>query len=131
MTTKVAAVRTLKVGRHIVIDGEPCRIVSYQTAKTGKHGSAKARIEAIGILDEKRRSLVKPVDAKIDVPVIERRSAQINYMSGNTLGLMDLESYESFEVPIPKDVEGAFIEGGEVEYIMAMGRRKIVRVRSG
>ncbi|MFQ5974710.1 MAG: translation initiation factor IF-5A [Candidatus Hydrothermarchaeales archaeon] len=129
MATKIAAVRTLKVGRHIIIDGEPCKIVSYQTAKTGKHGSAKARIEAMGILDNKRRSLVKPVDAKIEVPMIERKSAQINYKTGNTLGLMDLETYETFDVSIPTDVEGEFIEGGEVEYIEAMGRKKIVRVR--
>ena len=129
MTTKVAAIRTLKVGRHIVIDGEPCKIVSYHTAKTGKHGSAKARIDAIGILDNKKRSLVKPVDAKIEVPLIERKNAQVNYKSGNTMGLMDLETFETFEVTIPKDIEGEVIEGGEIEYIAAMGRRKIVRVR--
>lgn len=129
MATKIAEVRTLKVGRHIVIDGEPCKIVNYQTAKTGKHGSAKARIEAMGILDDKRRSLVKPVDAKIEVPIIERKSAQVNFKTGNTLGLMDLETFETFEVSIPTDVEGEIIEGGEVGYIEAMGRRKIVRVR--
>ncbi len=129
MATKVVEVRTLKVGRHVVIDGEPCKIVSYHTAKTGKHGSAKARIEAMGILDDKRRSLVKPVNAKIEVPMIDRKSAQINYKTGNTLGLMDLETFETFEVSIPKDVEGEFIEGGEIEYIEAMGRKKIVRVR--
>ncbi len=129
MATKVVEVRTLKVGRHIVVDGEPCKIVSFQTAKTGKHGSAKARIDTMGILDNKRRSLVKPVDAKIDVPLIERKNAQINYKTGSTLGLMDLETYATFEAQVPSDVEGEFIEGGEVEYLEAMGRKKIVRVR--
>lgn len=129
MATKVAEVRTLKVGRHINIDGEPCKIVSFHTAKTGKHGSAKARIEAMGILDNKRRSLVKPVDAKIEMPIIERKNAQINHISGNTMGLMDLETYEIFEINIPSDVEGDFIEGGEIEYLEAMGRRKIIKVR--
>ncbi len=129
MSTKVAAVRTLKVGRHIVIDGEPCKIMSYHTAKTGKHGSAKARIDAIGILDDKKRSLVKPVDAKIEVPLIERKNAQVNYKSGNTMGLMDLETFETFEATIPKDMEGDVIEGGEIEYIAAMDRKKIVKVR--
>ena len=35
---------SLKVGSYIVIDGEPCRIVSYDHSKPGKHGSAKARV---------------------------------------------------------------------------------------
>jgi len=129
LSTKIAAIRTLKVGRHIVIDGEPCKIMSYHTAKTGKHGSAKARIDAIGILDDKKRSLVKPVDAKIEVPLIERKNAQVNYKSGNMMGLMDLETFETFEATIPKDMEGDVIEGGEIEYIAAMDRKKIVKVR--
>ncbi|RMF91170.1 MAG: translation initiation factor IF-5A [Methanobacteriota archaeon] len=131
MATKQVELRTLKVGSYIVLDGEPCRIVSYQTAKTGKHGSMKARVEGMGILDNQRRSLVKPVSAKVETPIIERKIAQITHMHGNTLGLMDMETYESFEATIPDDLEGTPVEGAEVEYIQTMGRRKIVRVRGG
>jgi len=131
LATKQVELRTLKVGSYIVIDGEPSRIVSYQTAKTGKHGSMKARVDAIGILDNQRRSIVKPVSAKVETPIIERRTAQITYIQGRTLGLMDLGSYESFEVNIPDDLQGTPVEGAEVEYIEAMGRRKLVRVRGG
>ena len=42
---------SLKVGSYIVIDNEPCRIVSYDHSKPGKHGSAKARVSAIGVFD--------------------------------------------------------------------------------
>ncbi|MFQ5800851.1 MAG: translation initiation factor IF-5A [Candidatus Hydrothermarchaeales archaeon] len=131
MTTKQVELKTLKVGSYIVLGGEPCRIVSYQTAKTGKHGSMKARVEGIGILDNQKRSLVKPASAKVETPIIERKIAQITHIQGNTIGLMDLETYGAFEATTPQELEGTPVEGAEIEYIEVMGRRKMVRVRGG
>lgn len=131
MATKQVELKTLKIGSYIVVDGEPSKIVSYQTAKTGKHGSMKARVDAIGIMDNQRRSIVKPVSTKVDTPIIERKIAQITHIQGNVLGLMDLETYQPFEVKITDDIEGTPIEGAEIEYFETMGRRKMVRVRGG
>lgn len=131
MATRVVEVRDLKVGKFVMIDGEPCRIVGIQTAKTGKHGSAKARVEAIGILDNQKRSFVKPVEAKVDAPIIERKTAQVLAFMGDVVQLMDLATYETFELPMPKEgeIEGTLVEGGEVEYLEAVGRRKILRAK--
>ena len=46
---ELSEIRNLKVNRYIIIDDEPCKIVSISTSKPGKHGEAKARIEAIGV----------------------------------------------------------------------------------
>ena len=48
MTTSIQEIRSLKVGRYILVDDAPCRIVEYITSKPGKHGEAKARIVEIG-----------------------------------------------------------------------------------
>jgi translation initiation factor 5A len=58
-------IRTLKVGRYIIIDDEPSTIVNFEKSKPGKHGSAKARIDAIGVFDGQKRSIVQPVSAKV------------------------------------------------------------------
>jgi len=129
MTVKVVELRTLKEGSHIMIDNEPCKIIGYDVSKTGKHGSMKARVEGIGILDNQRRSIVKPVDAEVQVPIIERRAAQITHIAGKSAGLMDLISFEMFELEIPDELQGKLIEGSEVEYIIAAGRKKLDRVR--
>ena len=131
MATKVSEVKNLKVGKFVVIDGEPCKVVSMQTAKTGKHGHAKARVEGIGILDGQKRTLVSPVDAKVDLPITEKKSAQILAFVGSQIQLMDMETYSTFELPRPKkgEVEGTMVEGAEVEVLDVMGRRKITRVR--
>ncbi len=134
MTTKTVTLRELKEGHFIVIDGEPCRIVSISTSKTGKHGAAKARVEGIGILDGQKRSLVAPVDSKVEVPVILKKPAQVIAIMGDTVQLMDLETYETYELPRPskEELEGKELaEGMEVEVLETMGRRKITRIRSG
>jgi translation initiation factor 5A len=131
MATKVAEVKNLKVGKFVVIDGEPCKVTSMQTAKTGKHGHAKARVEGVGILDGQKRTLVAPVDAKVDLPITEKKSAQIIAFIGDQVQLMDMEDYSTFELLKPKDdeVEGTLVEGVNVEVIDVMGRKKITRVR--
>ncbi len=126
---KPERVGALKEGRYFVIDNEPCKIEKIQTSAPGKHGSAKSRIDARGVFDNKRRSIVKPVDAKIDVPIIDKKSGMITAIIGDTLQLMDMETYETFELPVPEEVEGEIREGVNVEYWETMGRIKIVRVK--
>lgn len=125
---EVAEVRELKVNRYVIIDGEPCKIVSITTSKPGKHGEAKARIEAIGVFDGQKRSIVHPVKHKVQVPIIDKRSAQVISVMGSTVQLMDMETYDTFEMPIPEEFMGKLETGKEIQYIEALGKRKIMRV---
>lgn len=132
MSTRTVEVNELKVGKFVVIDGAPCKILKISTAKTGKHGSAKARIEGIGILDNQKRTMILPTDAKVEAPIIDKRAAQVLAFIGDNVQIMDLETYETFELPKPSadELEGKELTiGGEVEYIEVMGRRKITRVK--
>jgi translation initiation factor 5A len=129
MSTKVVEVKTLKVGKYVVLDGEASKITSIQTSSPGKHGAAKARVEAVGLFDNQKRSLVKPVDAKIDIPMIDKRVGQVLAIMGSDVQLMDLEDYDTFELPIPDELRDDLLEGVEVDYILAMGNKKIMRVK--
>ncbi|MET1124472.1 MAG: translation initiation factor IF-5A [Archaeoglobaceae archaeon] len=122
-----AEVRQLREGGYIVIDDEPCEIVSISVSKPGKHGAAKARIDAIGIFDGQKRSIVQPVTAKVYVPIVERKRAQIVSVSGDIAQLMDLTTYETFELPIPDELKDKLQPGDEVIYLESMGKRKIER----
>ncbi len=128
MATEQAEVRTLKEGRYIVIDDEPCKILSISTSKPGKHGEAKARIEAMGLFDESKKSVVYPVKHKVLVPLIDKRQAQIVSIMGSEVQLMDLETYEMFMLPIPEDMKDTLKPGSDVLYMVAMNRKKITRV---
>jgi translation initiation factor 5A len=128
MPTEQAEVRTLKEGRYMNIEDEPCKILSISTSKPGKHGEAKARIEAVGIFDGNKRSVVYPVKHKVQVPLIDKRNAQIVSLMGAEVQLMDLETYEMFQLPIPDDLKDSLKPGEEIQYIVAMERKKITRV---
>ena len=128
MATEQAEVRELKEGRYMVIDDEPCKIVSINTSKPGKHGEAKARIEAIGIFDGNKKSVVYPVRHKVQVPLIDKRQAQIVAIMGAEVQLMDLETYEMFHLPITDDVKDDLKPGSDILYLVAMDRKKITRV---
>ncbi len=118
-------VRSLKQGRYVIVDDEPCTIVGITTSKPGKHGSSKARIDAIGIFDAQKRSLVQPVNAKIYVPIVERKSGQVLSLSKEAIQLMDLEDYSTFEMEAPAELRDRLEVGKDITYIESMGRRKI------
>lgn len=125
---EVEEVRNLRTNRYIIIDDEPCEIQDISKSKPGKHGTAKARIEAVGIFDGQKRSVSYPVDEKINVPIIDKRQGQVVSLKGDHAQLMDLESYDTFDVEIPDQFQGDLEQGEEVQYLTALGRRKITRI---
>ncbi|MCI4355978.1 MAG: translation initiation factor IF-5A [Thermoplasmata archaeon] len=120
-------VRELKEGRYMLIEEEPCRILSIQMSKPGKHGEAKARIDAVGLFDGSKRSVVFPVTHKVRVPMIGKRNAQILSLTEAEVQLMDLENYETFSLAIETELKGQLTPGSEVQYLDAMGKRRITK----
>ena len=126
MSTTKAMIKTLKPGKYCVIDGEPCKVLSVTTSTPGKHGGAKARLDAVGIFDNRKRSIVKPASTEIDVPIIEKKTGQVVAIIGNIAQVMDLETYETFDMPIPDDLKGSVNQGEDVAYWEIMGRKLLV-----
>jgi len=122
---------SLKIGSFIVIDDEPCRVVDIDKSKAGKHGSAKVRIVAIGVFDGKKRTYVGPVDAQVEVPIIEKKVGQVISVTPTSLQVMDMSTYEIFDATPPEEPElkKKLAPGVEVEYWEILGRRKIMRVK--
>ena len=80
----------MKTGSYILIEGEPCKIVQYDKSKPGKHGSAKARVVGVGLFDDVKRSIVSPVSANVEVPLIEKKNGQVLSISSDSIQIMDL-----------------------------------------
>lgn len=129
MAVKPVAAGSLKVGSYVVIDGEPCKIVEKAKSKPGKHGSAKVRIVAMGIFDNVKRNLVSPTNARVEVPIVDKRKGQVLYVGRDNVQLMDTETYSTFEISIPKELRGKLSPGVEVLYWDVVGRKQIVQVK--
>ncbi len=121
----------LKEGNYIVIEGEPCQIVSVAHSKPGKHGSAKVRLVGIGVFDGTRRNMVGPVTTRVDVPMIEKKTGQVVSIGEENVQLMDLENYEIFwsELPSDETIISKMEPSVEVEYWVVLGKKKIMRVK--
>jgi len=122
-TTSV--IKNLKIGQYVLINDIPCRVVGLDKSKAGKHGSAKCRLEGIGLFDGRRRSIVKPADDIVYVPIVLKKKAQVLALMGKNAQLMDLTDYSTFELEIPEELTGKLNPGEEINYYEVAGTRTL------
>ena len=129
--TKIVTVGSLKPGSYVLIEGEACVVKDTQTGKSGKHGHAKTRMVAVGILDEKKRDIVMPSQESIEVPIIEKKNAQVLSIVEGRANVMDVTSYETFDLDIPEDLKGTLQAGMQVLYWIILDKRVLKQIKGG
>lgn len=122
MATQVEA-SSLKGGRYVMIDGEPCEVRSTSKSSPGKHGSAKIKIKARGVFDDKDRHITKPGDAMMMSPDIEKKVGQVVSKDGDIAQVMDMDTYETEEMQLPSDLNAH--EGDEIKYWQIEDRKLV------
>lgn len=105
---KFKSVGSLKKGDNVVIDDVACRVTKVKVSRPGKHGHAKVNLTGVGLLDDKKRNVIMPGHDKIKVPIIDKRNAQVLNVSGDKVNVMDMETYETFNLDIPEDEDEDF-----------------------
>ncbi|MCD6215474.1 MAG: translation initiation factor IF-5A [Candidatus Aenigmatarchaeota archaeon] len=126
METTVEEIKKCREGKFVLIDDVPSKVTSLKISKPGKHGEAKARLEAVGIFDHQKRIIVKPAGHKLRIPIVIKKNAQVIAFIGERVQLMDLEDYSIFEAEVPEDLKGKLKEGGEV-IIWKFGNNVIIK----
>jgi len=127
MVLKIIEATQAKVGTNIIVDGTPCMIKSIDISKTGKHGHSKARIEAVGIITGQKKVFVSPGHDKFEVPFVEKRKAQILSVGDGNVSIMDLENFETLEVPVSEEIKNQLEENSNVEYWDVEGEKIVKR----
>jgi translation initiation factor 5A len=120
----------LQIGNYVVVEGSACTVTSMQVSRPGKHGHAKVRLDAVGIIDGKKHQIVAPGHDEIDVPVIDKRNAQVLSITGDTANVMDSETYETFDLKIPEEVKGTVNEGTVVVYWIILDDRVMKQIKT-
>lgn len=121
--------KELKKGNFVLVDGQPYKVVSYTKSKTGRHGSAKLQIELAGVLDGKKKIIFRPGTAPIETPNVDKRTAQVVSVSGDSAQLMDIQDYETFELSIPDELKGKVESGKEVVYWKIDGKKILMGIK--
>ncbi len=127
--TKHVALSSIKPGSYMLLDGVACRVTDIQISRPGKHGHAKARVTGVGLIDGKKRVIVT-ADHEVLVPVLDKRNASVLSISDDTANLMDSETYETFDLPIPEELKGQVVEGSTVVYWIIMEDKVIKQVKT-
>jgi len=116
MVAKIISATEAKVGTNIMVEGKPCTVRKVDISKTGKHGHAKARIEATGMIDDNKRVFVVPGHERLEVPMVDKRKCQV-LSKGEKVSVMDLENFETLDLDCPDEtVKSQLEEGGNAEY---------------
>ncbi len=129
-STQPKSIGTLQKGNFVVIDGAACRVSDTQTSRPGKHGHAKVRLTATGLIDGKKRVIVSPGHDHIDVPIIEKKTAQVLSISGEMANVMDAETYETFDLAIAPELKEEVIEGCSILYWEILDDKVMKQVKS-
>ena len=128
MVARVIEATEMRVGTFLMIDGVAHQVKKMDISKTGKHGHAKVRFEAVNIVSGKKKVQVIPGHDKFDVPMIDKRQAQVLSVAGDNASIMDSENYENFELAVPEDLKEQVTDGVTVEYWDVEGDKLIKRV---
>ncbi|NVM01540.1 MAG: translation initiation factor IF-5A [Candidatus Helarchaeota archaeon] len=131
MSKKQQSAGSLKVNRYVLVKDEPCRIVSVDVSKSGKHGHAKVRIVCIGLFDGNKRSLTFPSHTNVEVPIIDKSTGIITSITPDSVQLMDNNTYETFELDLPTDeqLKSKLVEGATAEYWTILNKKRIMNVK--
>jgi len=127
MAYKLINAAEARPGVAIMVDGVPCLTKSNDISKTGKHGHAKCRIEAISVIDGKKKVFVAGGHDRLDSPLIEKNRGQLLSIAGDKANVMDLQSFETIELIIPEDLKEELKDGDQVEYWVVEGSKVIKR----
>lgn len=126
MVLKIINATEARSGTNILIEGEPYTVKKIDISRTGKHGHAKARIEATGIINQQKKVFVVPGHERFEVPMVNKRKGQVLSVA-DKISVMDLENFETMEIACSEDIKSELSENSNVEYWDIEGRRIIKR----
>ncbi|MAG50452.1 translation initiation factor IF-5A [archaeon] len=129
MSKKLMSVGSLKTGSYVVFDGVACKVKSIQTSRPGKHGHAKCRVEVASLIDNKKIIKVMPGHENVEVPIIEKKTAQVLSVHGSTVNVMDMQTYETFDLKVPDNLKGEVKEGAQVSYWVILDDKILKQVK--
>jgi len=128
-STKPVTVGSLQKGNYVILEGVACKVTDIQISRPGKHGHAKVRLSGVGLIDQKKRVVVLPGHDNIDVPIVEKKNAQVLSVQGNIANVMDAETYETFDLEIPEELKGQIVEGCTVLYWEILDQKVMKQVK--
>ncbi len=130
MEIKHKSVGSLQKGHNVILEDAACIVTDIKVSRPGKHGHAKVNLTAVGMLDGKKRNTVMPGHDNIEVPVIGKKNAQVLSINGDSVNVMDAETFETFDLVIPDELKGQIADGQTVVYWTILNDKILKQIKS-
>ena len=118
----------LRTGMTVRIDGSVYLLTDCEHVKPGK-GSAFSRIRLKHIHSGSIIDRTYKASDKVEDIRVERRDSQYQYTDGIFYYMMDMETYETFDLEIPEELKDQVKEGVEILYWALMGIKVLRQVK--
>ena len=123
---------SLKKGDPVMIKDHPCKVVSFSTAKVGKHGSAKAMITGIDIFTANKYECTYSTGEMVDAPIIKRNEYLVINIDDEGYLTLLTDTGETVEhLRIPEDEHLKEVADRIKEVFEAGKKECLVTVHSG
>ncbi len=139
MATNAAPVTRLKEGELILLPGQGDEIFKVKkigVSAPGKHGHSKVNIDYQNIFTGSGGNTVLSGHTEVEKPVIEKERAQVlSIVPGKPkthidpgkpamIQLMNLQTYETYELPLPIEIPESDVQNGMEIEVRFFGPRK-------
>ena len=128
MVLRIISATEAKPGVIILSDNEPYQVISNDISKSGKHGASKCRILSQGVFNGKKKILTVPGSERFDVPNVEKRRMQVLSVTGERVSVMDMETYETVDLPYDEELKEQIAPEKQVECWDVEGKKVVMRV---
>ena len=82
-------------------------------------------------MDNKKREIVLPAHDNVEVPIIEKKSASVLSVTGDSANVMDDETFETFDLKIPEELAGQVVANCKVIYWTILGEKYMKQIKGG
>ena len=97
---------------HIMIKGNPCKVIDVSTSKTGKHGHAKCHFVAIDIFTGKKMEDLVPAGHTTSVPFVKKEEYQcIDVDEDDFVTLLTSDGGTRADIKLPRSLPPPEVPG--------------------
>jgi len=72
-----------------------------------------------------------PAHDNVEVPIIEKKSAQVLSIANNVANVMDEETFETFDLEIPEELKATVVPNCKILYWTILGQRVMKQLKGG
>lgn len=125
----MASAKDLENGNYFLYNNEIMKVIRKELIAYGTHSHTKLKIIAQTLFSRGEKAITMTHNDKVEILDIMRKEAQVVSKLSDKVQIMDIQSYETFDADLDKELLNRLNEGDIVTFITYNGKNKIIEKR--